>query len=83
MNFGILPLEFSSKKDYDNVSERDKIRIPSAKDTLLKRESSFLIEDVTQKFSFEATCNLTERDRKILLEGGLLNFLKGKLQKDT
>ncbi len=83
INFGILPMEFSSKKDYDILNASEKLRILSVKDLLLKGESRFLVEDTTQNFSFEATCNLTERDRKILLEGGLLNFLKGKLKKET
>jgi aconitate hydratase len=83
INFGILPMEFSSKKDYETLDPGDTIRISSAKDVLLKGESRFFVEDVTKNSSFEATCNLTERDRRILLEGGLLNFLKRKLKRGT
>ncbi len=81
INFGILPMEFSSKRDYDILSAGDKLRIASAREITLEGKSNFLVEDITQKFSFETTCGLTERDREILLEGGLLNFLKGKLKK--
>ena len=81
INFGILPMEFLLKKDYDILSAGDKLRIASARDITLEGKSNFLVENITQKFSFETTCSLTERDRKILLEGGLLNFLKGKIKK--
>lgn len=74
-------MEFLLKKDYDILSAGDKLRIASARDITLDGKSNFLVEDITQKFSFETTCSLTERDRKILLEGGLLNFLKGKIKK--
>jgi len=82
INFGILPLEFSSEKDYERLSVGNELRIPSVRKILNTGQGKFLLEDVTQGFSFETSCDLTERERKILLEGGLLNFLRRKLKEN-
>lgn len=80
INFGILPLVFSSEKDYEGLIVGDKLRIASLKEILNAGENRFLIENTTQGFCFETNCDLTERERKILREGGLLNFLRKKLK---
>ncbi|HEY4675372.1 MAG TPA: aconitate hydratase [Candidatus Bathyarchaeia archaeon] len=78
INFGILPLAFASKKDYDRLSLDDKLRIQSVSNVLAGGGNMFTVENLTKRFTFDTSCDLTERQRKILLEGGLFNYIKKK-----
>jgi aconitate hydratase len=78
INFGILPLVFSSKKDYDKLGVDDKLQIPSVRNVLASEGKKFTVDNGTKGFSFDANFDLTERQRKILLEGGLFNYIKKK-----
>ena len=40
------------------------------------KEGKLTVSDKTQGFKFQVSCNLTERQQKILLAGGLLNYTK-------
>jgi aconitate hydratase len=82
INFGILPLKFSSEKDYERLSADDELRVSSIEKTLKTRKDTLLVEDMTQSFSLETNLDLSERQRIILLEGGLLNLLKNRAKKN-
>ncbi len=75
INFGIIPLTFQSNDDYDALERGDQIEIPDARE-YLKNNESFPITNITQKKEFQAVYTLSERQRNIILAGGLLPYTK-------
>ncbi len=75
INFGILPLQFKNKDDYDKVEKGDKLRIQSMKDALTGNQH-YTVENLTKNYSFEALSNLNEREKELILSGGLLPYTK-------
>ncbi|MBN2581424.1 MAG: aconitate hydratase, partial [Planctomycetes bacterium] len=72
VNFGILPLVFADEADYDRVSAGDELRLTGLRKGVAK-SGTIEVEDVTQGFTFTVKLDASERARKILLAGGLLN----------
>jgi len=77
INFGILPLEFVHPADYEKVKVGSKVRIEGVIDVL--RRGDERLEVSVDGSSVQAKAALTERDRAVLMEGGLLNYAKAKL----
>ena len=76
VNFGILPLTFAREGDYDRISVGDQLEIPDVRNAIGSGEVT--VRNVTQGYEFTARHNLTERQVAILLEGGLLNYVKAR-----
>jgi len=75
INFGILPLVFKDPNEFEKIQPGDRLRISHLRNDL--RVSRLLsIENVTQQKVLEVSHGLNERERDILLAGGLLNFTK-------
>jgi len=75
INFGIVPMTLSCPEDYDKISEGDDISIEGFLDAVLGCESAVLV-DKTNGERVELKLSLSERQRKILAAGGLLNYTK-------
>ncbi len=73
INFGILPLLFENWTDYDRMEQGDDIEIPGLGEEL--RGGRILVRDLTKNLDFEVKCEMSERQRNILLAGGLLLYL--------
>jgi aconitate hydratase len=76
INFGIVPLTFTNKDDYAIIDQGDTIEIPGIRKALSGKVNKVKVIDTTKGKEFEATFDLSERDRKIILAGGSLNYLK-------
>jgi aconitate hydratase len=77
VNFGILPLLFENEADYDRLNQHDDLAIEGVREAL--GAGKFLkVKNVTQGFEFPVKYNLSERQRKIILAGGLLNFVQNQ-----
>ena len=74
INFGIVPLEFENAEDYAALSLGDEIKIDGLL-SAVKNGGELYIESGERKISL--SLSLTERQRKILAAGGLLNYTKG------
>jgi aconitate hydratase len=75
INFGILPLIFKNPDEFDRIRQGDQLLVKDIRDRLEKDE--FLkIENVTQQKTFEVSHGLSDREMKILLAGGLLNYTR-------
>lgn len=74
INFGIVPFEFVSPSDYDQIKQGTKIRIDNIVDELLR--GSRLVQAVIDGSKIELKLNFTERQSKVLTAGGLLNFTR-------
>jgi len=74
INFGIVPFEFTNTVDYDKLKQGSSIKIENVADTLSngKRKIGALVNGG----KIELKLDLTERQRKILIAGGLLNYTR-------
>ncbi|MDW8066863.1 MAG: aconitate hydratase [Aquificaceae bacterium] len=77
VNFGIVPLEFVDKEDYNKFSLGDEIEIPELTERLQQGKEIVVINKATGE---EIVCkyNLTPKQVSVLLAGGLLNWIKKK-----
>ena len=73
INFGIIPFTLENPDDYELLSENEDIAIDNFKEAIATADSVTLkAGDKMVKLNL----TLTERQRKILLAGGLLNYTK-------
>lgn len=75
INTGILPLTFENEDDYGKVDQSDKIEILNLRKSIQNNEPIILINK-TKDIEIGVKYNLEDRDRDIILAGGLLNYLK-------
>ena len=73
INAGILPVTFSNPEDYDRLEQGAKLTISNIVKGM--EEGKLTVTDETG-FAFQVVCNLTDRQRAILLAGGLLNYTR-------
>ncbi len=81
INFGIAPLTFANPKDYANIAQGDQLEIPGLKKALNKGDETIEVQNVTKKKTIVANLDLSERQRKMLVAGGLLNLTKANAAK--
>ena len=73
INAGILPVTFENPEDYDKLSQDAVLTISDISGGM---EQGRLAVTADDGFAFYVNCVLTERQRAILLAGGLLNYTK-------
>ncbi len=73
VNFGIISLSFKNMADYDKIEQGDEIEIPDIKKKLHDNEPVIMF-DKTKNLQIELTYNLSQRQKGILFEGGLLSY---------
>jgi len=75
INFGILPLEFANPQDYETIQQGGRIVLRNVPEQV-KNKDTILAEVNGNRIKLKI--NLTERNREIILAGGLLNYIKSK-----
>lgn len=75
INNGILPLEFINEADYDRISLEDDVVLEKVRDSIENGEN-VKVKNLTTGEVIEVKCELSPRQRKIMLAGGLLNYTK-------
>ena len=73
INAGILPVTFENPEDYEMLSQDAALTISEIESGM---ESGKLTVTDDKGFSFSVVCNLTARQRAILMAGGLLNYTR-------
>ena len=73
INAGILPVTFENPEDYDKLNQDAVLTIS---DIASGMEQGRLAVTADDGFKFYVNCALTERQRAILMAGGLLNYTK-------
>ena len=73
INAGILPLTFKNEADYDKVSLGDKVELSGIRDCIVN-DKPVIAKMGGQEV--ELICELSGRQKDILLAGGLLNYTK-------
>ena len=83
INFGIVPLLFKNFVDYDSISQGDSIRIQDMKKAVKEGQEEIKAiwsnKLAKQEKEISLILKATEREREILVNGGLLNTVRGKL----
>ncbi|MBQ9543542.1 MAG: aconitate hydratase [Clostridia bacterium] len=76
INAGIIPLTFADPADYDRLEQDDRLRL---EDVFASLESgSFALVDATRGIRVKLCGAFTDRQKKMLLAGGLLPYTKGE-----
>lgn len=74
VNFGILPLEFVNKEDYDTIDEMDDLVVEHVKG--LYDSPVITVTNKTKGCSYQVQAHLTKEDLDIIMEGGALNYIR-------
>jgi aconitate hydratase len=75
INFGILPLKFSKPEDYDGIDRGDRLVLEDVERSL-KGNQFYKIHNLTKNYFFEVSSDFNDREKEILLTGGLLPYTK-------
>ena len=73
INFGIVPFEFENPADYDAISQGDALEIKGISEAI---SGDGVATVKTGKGSFKVCARLSDREKRLILCGGLLAFLK-------
>ena len=78
INAGILPLTFESADDYDALEQGHVLEIADIQSAM--DSGKFILTDKNTGKSFSLIGGFTDRQKAILLAGGLLNYTKENMQ---
>jgi aconitate hydratase len=74
INFGIIPLILKNN-DYERIEKGDRLLIEDVKNSLTGNQL-YRIHNLTKNYTFEALSSLNDREKEIILSGGLLPNIK-------
>ncbi|HXF81325.1 MAG TPA: aconitate hydratase [bacterium] len=76
INWGLLPMVFADPTDYDAVAQGDELEISGLHALLAGSETGFSVRNRTRGSQFRVTVDLNPRERRFLLAGGRLAYIK-------
>lgn len=74
-NAGILPLQFVNEEDCDSIDQGDELELPNCKKEILNGDIITVVNK-TKGITMKAEAVLTDRQRAMVVAGGLLNYTK-------
>ena len=74
VNFGLLPMVFADESDYDRIEPGDALTVDETVAGVTKQ--SLIVSNVTKDFEFNVKVNLTDRQKELLIAGGLLPYTR-------
>ena len=74
INAGILPLTFANEADYDSISLNDELVLSNVKSGI--KDGSIKLHNKTTGKDIDVVVDLTDRQKDMMLAGGLLNYTK-------
>jgi aconitate hydratase len=78
INFGVLPLTFIDFSDYEAIQAGDVLRLTDLR-RVLAEGNELVVENVTQQHTFQVRHDMSPRQVKFLLRGGLISWMKERL----
>ena len=75
INAGILPLTFANSDDYDKITQGDELSLKGIKNAIINNEPAVLV-NLTKNEKYAINYDLSQRQKDIILAGGLLNYTK-------
>ena len=76
INNGILPLTFADESDYDRIDQMDELSLPGVREAIAAGKDELELRNETKQESYRVLLPLTERQRGMILSGGLINFIR-------
>ena len=76
INNGILPLTFADEKDYDRIDQGDALSLPDVRRKIESGEEILELRNDTKNESYSVKMPLTERQKGMILSGGLINSIR-------
>ncbi|WP_329885812.1 aconitate hydratase [Pseudoramibacter faecis] len=76
INNGILPLVFENPADYDRIAVGDDLKIDGAVNAI--GTGHVILTNVTKDESYPLSIEISERQREMLVAGGLINRMKAR-----
>ena len=76
VNFGILPLIFKNEEDYNTIEQGDSLEMSKIIEEL-KAGKEITVRNLTKNKEFKVIYELSERQKDIILAGGLLPYTAG------
>ena len=73
INSGIIPLVFANPDDYNGIDEGDTLELSGIDDAIAGADK-VTVNNITKNTKITLNAEFSERARKILLAGGLLNY---------
>jgi aconitate hydratase len=77
INFGVIPLVFKQAADYDTIEQGQRLALRGLKDHLAGK-GPVMVENLSTGAKFEADAALNEREAELIMQGGLLPYMRGK-----
>lgn len=77
VNFGIIPFVFENPNDYESLEEEEVVEFSTIHDAL-KNDNPAKAKIKSSGKEITLKCHLTNQQKKVLLEGGLINYLQLK-----
>ena len=74
-NAGIVPLVFKTEADYDVIDQMDELELPNIR-AEIQNGSDVTVIDKTKGKTILAEAVLSDRQREMVLAGGLLNYTR-------
>jgi aconitate hydratase len=74
--FGILPLRFDNPDDYDAINIGERLKIADIRKSIEQGEDTLEIKELQSGKTVKVKLEITDRERNILLAGGLINLAK-------
>ena len=78
INFGILPLIFTTSEDYDKIQQGDILVIQNIIESI-KNDQIYHVKILNKDFSFKVISNLNSKESEIIIQGGLLPYVKKRV----
>ncbi len=75
INFGILPLQFENNADYEKIEKGDRLRIVDIIGTI-NGAQTYRVENSTKGYSFTVQSTLNDREKDVVIKGGLLPYTR-------
>ena len=79
VNNGILPLTFDNPSDYDTIDLNDTLVINNAIESV--KEGKVTVSNKTKSLTYSLSLTVTDRQKDMLMAGGLLNMIREKNNK--
>jgi aconitate hydratase len=78
VDFGIVPLYFKNPKDYDDIQQEDILELSHIRESV-KKSNEITVFNKTRNKTYLCEHHMSPRQVDVLLAGGLINTVKGKL----
>ena len=76
INNGILPLTFADESDYDRIDQMDELSLPEVRSAVAAGKEELELRNETKNETYRVLLPLTERQRGLILDGGLINYIR-------